>query len=255
MHVHLVCGRSGFDPHVRQHSFMEIGHEIISMDILSHPLIQEEYPKWPKKCWRAVKHQHNNNEANTSLQHLSRLMTKPTKWSVHPGKTQISLDICPVWSESSLCAQCVAKVPIFLHFDIDDSDQTGRMPRLIWVFAGCICHFVGFITRRLISLTFFSSNIQGNNSNHNHNQLIHHNPIVAVFNEYNNCPQHRGIVLSLSACLQVITMSSPSALIWNNLAEGRSNSPFCGSPLDLLPCPPSTLPMPHNEQNPQVRLK
>ena len=53
-----------------------------------------------------------------------------------PAKTQISLDIRPVWSESSLCAQWVAKDPGFLHADREDSDQTGRMPRLIWVFAG-----------------------------------------------------------------------------------------------------------------------
>ena len=26
----------------------------------------------------------------------------------------------------------------------EDTDQTGRMPRLIWVFGGHICHFVGF---------------------------------------------------------------------------------------------------------------
>ena len=31
----------GFDPQVRQHSFMEIGHEIISTAILSLSLIQE----------------------------------------------------------------------------------------------------------------------------------------------------------------------------------------------------------------------
>ena len=31
-----------------------------------------------------------------------------------------------------------------------DSDQTGRMLRLIWVFAGCTCHFVGFVTMQLI---------------------------------------------------------------------------------------------------------
>ena len=36
--------------------------------------------------------------------YLSRLMTKPTKWHVHPAKTQISLGFCPVWSESSLFA-------------------------------------------------------------------------------------------------------------------------------------------------------
>ena len=30
-----------------------------------------------------------------------------------------------------LCAQWVAKDPGFLHVDNEDSDQTGRMPRLI----------------------------------------------------------------------------------------------------------------------------
>ena len=40
-------------------------------------------------------------------------MTKPTKWPVRPAKTQISLGIRPVWSESSLCAQWVAKDPSF----------------------------------------------------------------------------------------------------------------------------------------------
>ena len=35
---------------------------------------------------------------------MSRLMTKPTKWYVRPAKTQISLSIRPVWSESSLSA-------------------------------------------------------------------------------------------------------------------------------------------------------
>ena len=32
-----------------------------------------------------------------------------------------------------------------------DSDQTGQMPRLIWVFAGRTGQFVGFVMRRLIS--------------------------------------------------------------------------------------------------------
>ena len=39
--------------------------------------------------------------------------------------------------QSWLCAQWVAKDPRFLHADSGDSDQTGLMPRLIWVFAGC----------------------------------------------------------------------------------------------------------------------
>ena len=68
---------------------------------------------------------------------------KTNKMTVRPAKTQISLGIRPVWSESSLCAWWVAKAPSFLHADSEvlhadseDSDQTGRMPRLIWVFAG-----------------------------------------------------------------------------------------------------------------------
>ena len=72
-------------------------------------------------------------------------MTKPTKWHVRPAKTQISLGIRPVWSEPSLCAQWVAKNLSFLHPDCQDSDQTGRLPRLIWVFAGRTRHFVGFV--------------------------------------------------------------------------------------------------------------
>ena len=49
---------------------------------------------------------------------MSRLMTKPT-----------------VWPEPSLCVQWIAK-DTFLHANSEDSDQTGWMPRLIWVFAG-----------------------------------------------------------------------------------------------------------------------
>ena len=67
-------------------------------------------------------------------------------------KTQISLGIRPVWSESLLCAQWVAKDPSFLHVDCKKKkpDQTGQMPRLIWVFAGRTYHFVGFVMRWLI---------------------------------------------------------------------------------------------------------
>ena len=38
--------------------------------------------------------------------------------------------------QSLLCTQWVAKDLRFLQADREDSDQTGRMPRLIWVFAG-----------------------------------------------------------------------------------------------------------------------
>ena len=60
----------------------------------------------------------------------------------------MSLGIHPVWSESSLCAQYVVKGLMFLHANSEASDQTGRMPSLIWVFAGHTDHFVGFVMRQ-----------------------------------------------------------------------------------------------------------
>ena len=47
------------------------------------------------------------------------------------AKTQVSQAIRPVWSESSLCAQWVAKGPSFLYADTEDSDQTGRYSLIV----------------------------------------------------------------------------------------------------------------------------
>ena len=60
--------------------------------------------------------------------------TKPIKWHVRPAKTQISLRIRPVWSESSLSAWRNHGSLATHWAHSEDSDQTGRMPRLIWVF-------------------------------------------------------------------------------------------------------------------------
>ena len=67
---------------------------------------------------------------------ISCPMTKPTKWHVRPAKTQISLGIRPVWSKSSLSAWRKLGFLATHWAHSKDSDQTGRMPRLIWVFAG-----------------------------------------------------------------------------------------------------------------------
>ena len=96
------------------------------------------------KTWSRVMQNHvlpSSIIKGLSCNILSRLMTKPTKW-LCAQRRQISLGLRPVWSESSLCNQLVVKAPSFLHADSEDSDQTGRMPRLIWVFAGRTCHFV-----------------------------------------------------------------------------------------------------------------
>ena len=73
------------------------------------------------------------------LWYLSRSTTKPTKWPVRPAKTQISLGFRPVWSKTSSSVWRNLG-PLATHWmHNEDSDQTGRMPRLIWVFAVRSC--------------------------------------------------------------------------------------------------------------------
>ena len=71
---------------------------------------------------------------------------KHDKWAASWQNQQNDLCVRPVWSESSLSPQWVAKDPSFLHADSEDSDQTGWMT---CVFPGCTCHFVGFVMRQL----------------------------------------------------------------------------------------------------------
>ena len=60
---------------------------------------------------------------------------KTNKISVRSAKTQISLGIRPVRSESSLSAWRNLGSLATQWALSEDFDQTGRMPRLIWVFA------------------------------------------------------------------------------------------------------------------------
>ena len=67
---------------------------------------------------------------------VSRGTAFPTRLHMCPAKIQIILRIRADWSESSQGTQWVAKDPKRLQADSEDSDQTARMRRLIWVFAG-----------------------------------------------------------------------------------------------------------------------
>ena len=69
--------------------------------------------------------------------------------------------------QSSQCAEWVAKDTSFLHADSEDADQTGWMPRLICVFAGHTCHFVGFVMRRLKCI----NNINGHEKQWHGNEM------------------------------------------------------------------------------------
>ena len=73
--------------------------------------------------------------------YMSCLMAKTTKWHVRPAKTQISLGIRPVWSESSLSAWRKLWSLGAHCTHSEDSDLS-----LGWAQS----HFVGFDMRRLI---------------------------------------------------------------------------------------------------------
>ena len=74
--------------------------------------------------------------------------------TVRQAKTRISLGIRQVWSETSLSAWR-STGPLATHrAHSKDSDQTGQMPRLIWVFDRSLRSIVGFVMLRLILLLF-----------------------------------------------------------------------------------------------------
>ena len=73
---------------------------------------------------------------HVKVKQITRNDRKRNFGHVRPAKIQISLRIRAVWSESSLSAFSIAKDTKILYADNEDSDQTARMRRLIWVFVG-----------------------------------------------------------------------------------------------------------------------
>ena len=88
---------------------------------------------------------------------MSRYTIKQKQLPVRPAKTQISLCIRPVWSESSLPARRNlgsitghwAHSEDWPYWADAQADLSLRMPRLIWVFAGRTDLFVGFVVLHL----------------------------------------------------------------------------------------------------------
>ena len=98
-------------------------------------------------------------------------MRKPTKWPVCPVKTPISLGIRPVWS---VCAVCMMKPWVLssTHWaHSEDSDQTGRMPRLIESSLGAhsFCHVVS----QILSKFYFQIPCNGKAADRIHSDGIH----------------------------------------------------------------------------------
>ena len=98
-----------------------------------------------RKCWQIINNMNLIMRSKISLNFFSSQEKEPPHVKtnnvvVHPAKTLLS-----AWRKlGSLATHWAHR---------EDSDQTGQKPRhppsLIWVFAGRIYHFVGFVMRRL----------------------------------------------------------------------------------------------------------
>ena len=84
-------------------------------------------------------------------------------WHVRPMRTQISLCIHAVWSESSLSAWRDFASLAIQNAPNEDSDQTARKRRLIWIFAWRTCPKVRFLKLRLKCVIYFRHWLPSNN--------------------------------------------------------------------------------------------
>ena len=82
---------------------------------------------------------------SNELLHIWAGARKTYKMAYEPSEDSDQPGIRPVWSESTLSAwrKLGSLATHWAHSE--DSGQNGRMPRLIWVFAGRTRHFVDFV--------------------------------------------------------------------------------------------------------------
>ena len=112
--------------------------------------------------------------SDSSSYYMSCLMTKPTKWSVRPTKTQISLGICPVWSESSLSKwrNIGPSATHWAHYK--DSDQTGQS--FCW-----FCHEAAHFNGDLILDWFCSFHVLLIEPHHEKTSLYYLHSLISAF--------------------------------------------------------------------------
>ena len=142
-------------------------------------------------------------------------MTKRAFWHVRRTKTQISLRICAVRSESSLSAWRNLASLAIQNAPSEDSDQTARMRRLIWIFAGRTCPVVRFLPLRILCL-----------------YLLH-------FVDFLNCVYYSKLEKYVSFCGQLHFSTLKKWSIIGQLKIKENWCPFRGRQLSVVFCLPS----------------
>ncbi|KAH3717702.1 hypothetical protein DPMN_060497 [Dreissena polymorpha] len=88
---------------------------------------------------------------------VSRVMLKWVLCYMRPFKLQTSLRIHAVWSGAPMPAIKVRKVSLV---DVEATDQTALLHRMVWSSAGCIWHKTHFCMTKLIyvGMDFYQRN-------------------------------------------------------------------------------------------------
>ena len=99
------------------------------------------FSPWKHRLWYPLKAPHwSTSEDPQFMSHIR----KRTFWYVRWTKTHISLCISAVWPEFLVWRNVISLA--IQNASSEDSDQTARMCRLIWIFAGRTCQKVHFQT-------------------------------------------------------------------------------------------------------------
>ena len=154
----VLCAASVLTP-------SKAGTYIIHLKGFKNDLIHGCYIYWGRKEMQNFWTARNSNITKIfepAHDKTNRMACAPSEDSDHPGHPPSLIRVfavfVPAQSDHSLrCAR--NRYPRFLHVDSEDSYQTGRMPRLIWVFVGRTCHFVGFVMRWLKNFIFVAIRI------------------------------------------------------------------------------------------------
>ena len=99
------------------------------------PMVDPDRRRWPRICGMQRKFDLCSLTVEAVFWTFEPRHDKTNKVTVRPAKTQISLGIRLVWSESSLSAWRKLG-SLATHWAQAKTDQTRWMPRLIWDFAG-----------------------------------------------------------------------------------------------------------------------
>lgn len=95
------------------------------------------------------------------------------------------------------------------------------------------------------SSSFIDNNDDSANSiesaNHFVKKYVSEDSIKYLFDKIFENSVHKEQIVILTSIVQAIELGSMQSLIWNDVGDGKTESPYNGSPLDFLPCPPSLL--------------